>query len=199
MPLESSIRGIFAVDDVRYRSVKRGGAAIGEGAAVVAELHSFWLDPLQRRVLEPLHPDLLNVHIAGAAVAHDRHPSSSLSGSRARMNTTSPPCNRSFSKADRVEPLDNAVPDHFADGRRRCAASRGRGDDGGQGASRRDHRKSRAQGANADERPEHDGGNARDIIPSNQIAAREARGFRELDRIPIDCSQLPDDGVMTGH
>jgi hypothetical protein len=50
-----------------------------------------------------------------------------------------------------------------------------------------------------DERPEHDGGNARDIIPSNQIAAREARGFRELDRIPIDRSQLPDDGVMTGH
>jgi thioredoxin reductase (NADPH) len=41
MPLESSIRGIFAVDDVRYRSVKRVGAAIGEGAAVVAELHSF--------------------------------------------------------------------------------------------------------------------------------------------------------------
>jgi hypothetical protein len=37
---------------------------------------------------------------------------------------------------DSVEPLDNAVPDHFADGRRRCAASQGRGDDGGQGASR---------------------------------------------------------------
>jgi hypothetical protein len=65
------------------------------------------------------------------------------------------------------------------------------------GASRRDHRKSRAQCA--DERPEHDGGNAREIIPSNQIAAREARGFRDLDRIPIDRSQLPDDGVMTGH
>jgi hypothetical protein len=65
------------------------------------------------------------------------------------------------------------------------------------GASRRDHRKSRAQ--SADERPEQDGGNAREIIPSNQIAAREARGFRDLDRIPIDRSQLPDDGVMTGH
>ena len=41
MPLESSIRGIFAVGDVRSGSVKRVGAAIGEGAAVVAELHSF--------------------------------------------------------------------------------------------------------------------------------------------------------------
>ena len=41
MPLESSIRGIFAVGAVRYGSVRRVGAAIGEGAAVVAELHSF--------------------------------------------------------------------------------------------------------------------------------------------------------------
>jgi thioredoxin reductase (NADPH) len=41
MPLESSIRGIFAVGDVRSGSVKRVGAAIGEGAAVVAQLHSF--------------------------------------------------------------------------------------------------------------------------------------------------------------
>jgi thioredoxin reductase (NADPH) len=41
MPLESSIPGVFAVGDVRSGSVKRVGAAIGEGAAVVAELHSF--------------------------------------------------------------------------------------------------------------------------------------------------------------
>jgi thioredoxin reductase (NADPH) len=41
MPLESSIFGVFAVGDVRSGSVKRVGAAIGEGAAVVAELHSF--------------------------------------------------------------------------------------------------------------------------------------------------------------
>jgi hypothetical protein len=128
----------------------------------------FWRDPLQRRVLEPLHPGLVNVHIAGTAVAHDRNPSSSRSGSRARMNEyDEPSVQQVVLEADHVEPLDNAVPDHFADGRRRCAASQGRGDDGGQGASRRDHWKSRAQGANADERPEHDGGNARDIIPDN--------------------------------
>jgi len=41
MPLESSIFGVFAVGDVRCGSVKRVGAAIGEGAAVVPQLHAF--------------------------------------------------------------------------------------------------------------------------------------------------------------
>jgi thioredoxin reductase (NADPH) len=40
LPLETSIRGVFAIGDVRSRSVKRVGAAIGEGAVVVAELHA---------------------------------------------------------------------------------------------------------------------------------------------------------------
>ncbi|MGZ3291635.1 MAG: thioredoxin reductase, partial [Xanthobacteraceae bacterium] len=39
-PLETSVRGVFAVGDVRSGSVKRVGAAIGEGAVVVAELHA---------------------------------------------------------------------------------------------------------------------------------------------------------------
>lgn len=39
--LQTSIPGIFAVGDVRSGSVKRVGAAIGEGAGVVAELHAF--------------------------------------------------------------------------------------------------------------------------------------------------------------
>jgi thioredoxin reductase (NADPH) len=39
-PLESSVLGVFAVGDVRSESVKRVGAAIGEGAAVVAQLHA---------------------------------------------------------------------------------------------------------------------------------------------------------------
>jgi len=38
---ESSLRGVFAVGDVRAGSTKRVGAAIGEGAAVVAALHRF--------------------------------------------------------------------------------------------------------------------------------------------------------------
>jgi thioredoxin reductase (NADPH) len=39
LPLETSVRGVFAAGDVRSGSVKRVGAAIGEGAVVAAELH----------------------------------------------------------------------------------------------------------------------------------------------------------------
>jgi thioredoxin reductase (NADPH) len=42
--LESSIPGVFAVGDVRSGSVKRVGAAIGEGAQVVQALHGFLAD-----------------------------------------------------------------------------------------------------------------------------------------------------------
>ena len=38
-PLESSVRGVFAIGDVRSGSVKRVGGAIGEGAAAVALIH----------------------------------------------------------------------------------------------------------------------------------------------------------------
>jgi thioredoxin reductase (NADPH) len=41
LPLQSNIPGIFAVGDVRSCSVKRVGAAIGEGAAAVAQLHTY--------------------------------------------------------------------------------------------------------------------------------------------------------------
>jgi len=40
-PLETSRRGVFAIGDVRSNSTKRVGAAIGEGAQVVATLHAF--------------------------------------------------------------------------------------------------------------------------------------------------------------
>ena len=39
--LGTSIPGVFAVGDVRSGSVKRVGAAIGEGAAVVAQIHGY--------------------------------------------------------------------------------------------------------------------------------------------------------------
>jgi thioredoxin reductase (NADPH) len=39
--LASSVPGVFAVGDVRLGSVKRVGAAIGEGAQVVPALHAF--------------------------------------------------------------------------------------------------------------------------------------------------------------
>jgi thioredoxin reductase (NADPH) len=40
LPLETSVRGVFAAGDVRSGSVKRVGAAIGEGAVAAAELHA---------------------------------------------------------------------------------------------------------------------------------------------------------------
>lgn len=40
-PLESSVPGVFAVGDLRSGSVKRVGAAIGEGVAVVALIHQY--------------------------------------------------------------------------------------------------------------------------------------------------------------
>jgi thioredoxin reductase (NADPH) len=39
--LETNRRGVFAIGDVRAGSVKRVGAAIGEGAQVVAALHAY--------------------------------------------------------------------------------------------------------------------------------------------------------------
>jgi thioredoxin reductase (NADPH) len=41
LPLQRSVAGIFAIGDVRAGSVKRVGAAIGEGAAVVAQAQAF--------------------------------------------------------------------------------------------------------------------------------------------------------------
>lgn len=38
-PLETSMPGVFAIGDVRCGSTKRVGAAIGEGASVVAQIH----------------------------------------------------------------------------------------------------------------------------------------------------------------
>ena len=47
-PLESSVAGVFAVGDVRARSVKRVGGAIGEGAQVVASLHDYLAQAQER-------------------------------------------------------------------------------------------------------------------------------------------------------
>src|SRR5262249_42756996 len=46
-PLETTRRGIFAIGDVRANSVKRVAAAVGEGAQVVAAIHSFLAAPLR--------------------------------------------------------------------------------------------------------------------------------------------------------
>jgi thioredoxin reductase (NADPH) len=41
-PLQTSRPGVFAIGDVRSGSTKRVASAVGEGAAVVAQLHSFF-------------------------------------------------------------------------------------------------------------------------------------------------------------
>ena len=45
LPLQTSVSGVFAIGDVRAGSVKRVGGAIGEGAAVVAQIHAFLSRP----------------------------------------------------------------------------------------------------------------------------------------------------------
>lgn len=50
-PLETSVRGVFAIGDVRSGSTKRVAAAVGEGAAVVAQIQSHFL--AWRKKLEP--------------------------------------------------------------------------------------------------------------------------------------------------
>lgn len=51
LALETSVRGVFASGDVRSGSVKRVGAAIGEGAVVGAELHTVLAN--DRAALQP--------------------------------------------------------------------------------------------------------------------------------------------------
>jgi thioredoxin reductase (NADPH) len=41
LPLETSIPGVFAIGDVRYRSIKRVASAVGDGAAAVRIVHEY--------------------------------------------------------------------------------------------------------------------------------------------------------------
>jgi thioredoxin reductase (NADPH) len=47
-PLETSVRGVFAIGDVRSGSIKRVAAAVGEGAQVVAALHGILAEEADR-------------------------------------------------------------------------------------------------------------------------------------------------------
>lgn len=41
LPLETSVPGVFAVGDVRYRSIKRVASAVGDGATAVRVAHEY--------------------------------------------------------------------------------------------------------------------------------------------------------------
>lgn len=45
LQLETSTPGVFAIGDVRAGSTKRVAAAVGDGAAVISQIHSFLADP----------------------------------------------------------------------------------------------------------------------------------------------------------
>jgi thioredoxin reductase len=45
--LETSVPGVFAVGDVRYRSVKRVAAAVGEGSTAIQLVHQYLAEPNQ--------------------------------------------------------------------------------------------------------------------------------------------------------
>ena len=49
LELETSLPGVFAVGDVRSGSVKRVGGAIGDGAAVVPQIHRLLAQASQER------------------------------------------------------------------------------------------------------------------------------------------------------
>ena len=41
LPLETSMRGVFAVGDVRHGSVKRVSSAVGEGLVAIQQVHEY--------------------------------------------------------------------------------------------------------------------------------------------------------------
>ena len=41
LPLETSVPGVFAAGDARYRSIKRVASAVGDGATVVRLVHEY--------------------------------------------------------------------------------------------------------------------------------------------------------------
>jgi thioredoxin reductase (NADPH) len=55
-PLETNRRGVFAIGDVRSKSIKRVAAAVGEGAQVVAALHSYLAAIQSAAASAPLAP-----------------------------------------------------------------------------------------------------------------------------------------------
>jgi thioredoxin reductase (NADPH) len=54
LPLQTSVPGVFAIGDVRAGSVKRVGGAIGEGAAVVAQIHAYLAQQRAKAAEAPL-------------------------------------------------------------------------------------------------------------------------------------------------
>ena len=50
---ESNVPGIFAVGDVRSKSVKRVASAVGEGSVVISDVHRYLADHANSFPVEP--------------------------------------------------------------------------------------------------------------------------------------------------
>src|SRR5208282_3622329 len=57
LPLETSLPGVFAIGDVRAGSTKRVAAAVGEGAAVVAQIHAMTAKRSARAFSAPMESE----------------------------------------------------------------------------------------------------------------------------------------------
>jgi len=55
--LETTQRGVFAIGDVRAKSVKRVAAAVGEGAQVVAAIHAYLAGAESNLIGDPIRTD----------------------------------------------------------------------------------------------------------------------------------------------
>ena len=55
---ETSVPGVFAIGDVRAGSTKRVAAAVGEGAAVVAQIHEYLARHIDRDAIAPHEPSM---------------------------------------------------------------------------------------------------------------------------------------------
>jgi thioredoxin reductase (NADPH) len=52
-PYATSVRGLYAVGDVRTNSVKRVASAVGEGSVVISDIHRYLADHRNRFAVQP--------------------------------------------------------------------------------------------------------------------------------------------------
>ncbi len=73
LPLETSMPGVFAIGDVRYRSIKRVASAVGDGATAIRMIHEYLAAELTGppvRIIEPgpARPPRPRPEVAGGRV-----------------------------------------------------------------------------------------------------------------------------------
>ena len=81
--IETSRRGVFAVGDVRSGSVKRVASSVGDGAQVVAAIHSYLANSVPQA--EPDHQQRGCHRLIGPAKVRPKQPEQNADGqSRSR-------------------------------------------------------------------------------------------------------------------